>query len=59
MDTIKMYHSDTFGNETKIVRQIDEDATINKQIDVFLEYLKGIGYSVESIKKIDELLSDI
>lgn len=58
MDIIKMYHNDGFGNKTKIVRQLNEDATISDQIDVFLEYLKGIGYSVEIIKKIDEVLSD-
>lgn len=55
--TIKMQYIDEFNNETTIVRCFPGGmTTISDQIDVFLEYLKGVGYSIELIQKIDELL---
>jgi len=53
---IKMQYIDEFNNETTIVRCFPGWITIADQIDVFLEYLKGAGYSIELIQKIDELL---
>jgi len=54
--TIKMQYIDEFNNETTIVRCFPGGITITEQIDVFLEYLKGAGYPLELIQKIDELL---
>ena len=53
---IKMQYIDEFNNETTIVRCFPGEITISDQIDAFLEYLKGAGYSLELIQKIDELL---
>jgi len=53
---IKMQYIDEFNNETTIVRCFPGGMTISDQIDVFLEYLKCVGYPLELIQKIDELL---
>lgn len=55
-----MIHIDVHGNETRVFRKVQESVSIWQQAEVFFEYLKGIGYSVETIEKfgkaIDELL---
>jgi len=53
-----MINYDEFGDKTELLRN-HIHGTIQDQITVFLEFLKGCGYSIETIKRMEEALEEI